>query len=253
MLSWTGWHKVSWQNIAQSITLPFFPSKSWCHLFSRSAMHNPPAVHMIWKKWWFIRPSHLFPLLWAPVLTVMHRALWDFSSRIILVLLRQCLNVMPWRSLYIYKCITSGLIITSCTIFLVKQYKILYNIKINEVNHHSMHKHSYWSFLCLSHKFFPSAAMNWSVYTFLSFLFLLFQLWLCWSGGKITDQHYKVGSLVWAEGTLQSDFKIQHTQNHLQFGRLLCGEARIQNLLLTAGKEASHVAVAIIRDTQICF
>lgn len=62
------------------------------------------------------------------------------------------------------------------------------------------------------------------------------QVWFCWSGGPIRNQHYNLGSLVWAEGTSQSQLQSQHAQSHLQFRWLFCCKTRIQNLLLNAGE-----------------
>lgn len=62
------------------------------------------------------------------------------------------------------------------------------------------------------------------------------QVWLHRSGGPIRDQDHNLGSVVWAEGTTRSDVHRQQAQSHLQLWWLLCGKARIQNLLLPGGE-----------------
>lgn len=69
------------------------------------------------------------------------------------------------------------------------------------------------------------------------------QVWLCWSGGPIRDQHYNLGSVVWAESTAQPQLQNQQAQSHLQVWWLLCGKAGIQSLLFAAGeiRSLSHM------------
>lgn len=75
----------------------------------------------------------------------------------------------------------------------------------------------------------------------------LLQVWLHWGGGPISDQHHNLGSLVWEEDTTRSDLQNQQAPSHLQVWRLLCGKARVQDLLHTGGERLTRATVVVIK------